>query len=101
MTIPIVWGVPTGNLKEECASFVECIINDTKPLITGEDGLEAVKLAMAIYESAEKEKVIRIEWQFVVTEFWYLLISFSNKYFMFITSGLLYQALYYIEYLWA
>lgn len=58
---PIVWGVPTGNLKEECASFVECIINDTKPLITGEDGLEAVKLAMAIYESAEKEKVIRIE----------------------------------------
>ena len=58
---PTVFGRTVGTLKEEISSFIECIINDKKPLITGEDGLEAVKLAVAICESAEKGKVITIE----------------------------------------
>ncbi len=58
---PIVWDIPVGVLKEEICSFIECIINDKKPLITGEDGLEAVKLAIAICESAEKGRVIEVK----------------------------------------
>lgn len=58
---PVVWDIPVGVLKEEISSFIECIISDKEPLVTGEDGLEAVKLAMAICESAEKGKVITIE----------------------------------------
>lgn len=58
---PTVFGRKVGTLKEEISSFIECIINNSEPLVTGEDGLEAVRLAVAICESAEKGKVITIE----------------------------------------
>jgi len=58
---PIIWDIPVGVLKEEISSFIECIISDKEPLVTGEDGLEAVKLAIAICESAEKGIVITIK----------------------------------------
>jgi UDP-N-acetylglucosamine 3-dehydrogenase len=57
---PTVFGKMVGTLNQEVSSFIECIINDTKPLVTGEDGLEAVKLCVAICESAEKEKIITL-----------------------------------------
>ncbi|MBN2381908.1 Gfo/Idh/MocA family oxidoreductase [bacterium] len=35
-------------LKEEIAAFLECIMSGTKPIVTGEDGLEALRVAYTI-----------------------------------------------------
>ncbi len=35
-------------LKEELKSFVHCVLNQEKPLVTGEDGLNALKVALEI-----------------------------------------------------
>lgn len=42
------------------ASFVDCIKNDTLPAITGEDGLEAVRVALAAYESSLRKQPVTI-----------------------------------------
>ncbi len=46
----------------EINHFVGCVINDKAPQAgtTGEDGLSALKTVFAIYESAEKAKLIRL-----------------------------------------
>lgn len=46
----------TGVIDE----FVNSIINDTQPLITGEDGLASLKIVFALMESAEKKQSIKI-----------------------------------------
>lgn len=38
--------------------FADCIINDTKPPVDGRDGLENLRIILAIYESAKKGKVV-------------------------------------------
>jgi predicted dehydrogenase len=50
---PIVHGQKTGVLKEEIAHFVSCILEDREPLITGEQGLEAVRVILAAHRSLE------------------------------------------------
>lgn len=45
-------------LKAELESWVECVKKDKKPLVSGEDGLKALKLAQKLIESTVKEKVI-------------------------------------------
>ena len=65
----ILMGVTEGNiiniripkrepLKAELESWVECVRKDKEPLVSGEDGLNALKLAQRLIESAIKEKVI-------------------------------------------
>jgi len=39
---------------------VECILNDKKPMVTGIDGIKALKIAEAALKSAAKERVIKI-----------------------------------------
>lgn len=46
----------TGIIDE----FIEAIIQNRKPLITGEDGLEALKVILAAIESASSHKSVRI-----------------------------------------
>jgi predicted dehydrogenase len=41
---------PKDALLEEIKSFLACIIDDTKPLVTGNDGLHALKVATTITE---------------------------------------------------
>ena len=48
-------------LKRELANFINAIENSTKPLVTGEDGLAAVKVAKAALQSLEKDKPVEIE----------------------------------------
>jgi predicted dehydrogenase len=38
----------------------ECVMNDTRPLTPGEDGLQDLKLMMAIYEAARSGKTVRM-----------------------------------------
>ncbi len=41
--------------------FVRCIVEDTEPPVTGEDGLRAVEMAQACYESARSGKNVKLE----------------------------------------
>ncbi len=54
-------GVEGGGWLVEVAHFVKCLKENKKPLTTGEDGLAAVKVAKAAYDSALSGKVVEIE----------------------------------------
>lgn len=45
-------------LKIELKSFVDCIVNDKPPYVTGQDGIEALKIAEKLIQSAKENKVI-------------------------------------------
>jgi predicted dehydrogenase len=47
-------------LRAELESFVNCILNGNKPVVTMEDGLAALKIAEMVMESACAKKVIYI-----------------------------------------
>jgi len=40
--------------------FVDCIVNDKAPMVTGEDGRRVIQIILACYESAEKGTAIHI-----------------------------------------
>ncbi len=46
-------------LLAELEHFVECVLHDKQPLVTGEDGLKALELAHAIIDSSNLNKVVR------------------------------------------
>ncbi len=50
--------VEKGVFENELNDFIECIINDTEPPITGEDGKRAVQLCEASYKSWKEDKLI-------------------------------------------
>ncbi|MBI5195980.1 MAG: Gfo/Idh/MocA family oxidoreductase [Nitrospirae bacterium] len=43
-------------LREQLASFIECVKNRTKPLVSGREGKEALKVALRISEEIRNEK---------------------------------------------
>ena len=45
-------------LRNELSAFVDCIINDTKPVVSGADGLKALTIAEASLESSRTGKTI-------------------------------------------
>ena len=47
-------------LRAELESFVEAIVHDREPLVTGSDGLAALVLAQWIVESGETNRAVRI-----------------------------------------
>ncbi len=47
-------------LKNELQSFIGCIIDDSSPAITGQDGLESLNIALKFLESSKKNEVIDI-----------------------------------------
>ncbi|HXG24921.1 MAG TPA: Gfo/Idh/MocA family oxidoreductase [Chthonomonadales bacterium] len=50
---PVVHGQVSGAVKEEIAHFVSCVLEDREPLITGEMGLDAVRVVAAAHRSLE------------------------------------------------
>jgi len=42
----------TSSMRKEVQHFVDCILNNKQPLVTGEDGKKAVQLCLKAYESA-------------------------------------------------
>ena len=51
---------PHYNFARQAQAFVEVIQEDREPVITGEDGLRALELALAIYKSAETGKTVSL-----------------------------------------
>ncbi|MBN2459167.1 Gfo/Idh/MocA family oxidoreductase [Candidatus Woesearchaeota archaeon] len=47
-------------LKAELEHFADCVANDKKPLVSGEDGLKALEIALKLIESANTNKVIML-----------------------------------------
>lgn len=47
-------------LLAELEEFVNCIINDRKPAISGEDGLEVLEVATKILEASKTNKVVNL-----------------------------------------
>ncbi|MCF0227006.1 MAG: Gfo/Idh/MocA family oxidoreductase [Methanobrevibacter sp.] len=48
-------------LKEELNSFIEAVANNKKPVITGEDGLNALKMVIAANRSSKEHKPINFD----------------------------------------
>jgi predicted dehydrogenase len=49
----------TGDLKEELTHFVNCALAGVAPMVTGEDGVRSLELALAIQKSMDTGEVIR------------------------------------------
>ena len=47
-------------LKLELSNFIECILHNTAPMVTGIDGLRALEIAEAALKSAKELKVLKI-----------------------------------------
>jgi len=47
-----------GDLRDEITHFLECILSNREPLVTGEDGIKSLKVALAIMESYQTGKAI-------------------------------------------
>ncbi|MEM2003618.1 MAG: Gfo/Idh/MocA family oxidoreductase [Candidatus Bathyarchaeia archaeon] len=57
---PIVNNRLIGDLKEELNSFIECIIHDKTPLVTGEEAVKSLEIALAIKKSINEERIIKL-----------------------------------------
>lgn len=55
---PITNNRLTGDLKEEMHHFLECVILDKEPLVTGEDGINSLRIALAIAKSISTRKIV-------------------------------------------
>jgi UDP-N-acetylglucosamine 3-dehydrogenase len=47
-------------LKAELQHFADCIVKKDKPVVTGEDGVKALRIAIAALESSAKNKAIKL-----------------------------------------
>ncbi len=56
-----VQGRPGGFAINSIRHFADCVINDTEPLVTGEDGLRNTKVLVAIHESARTGQPVDID----------------------------------------
>ncbi|NLE06145.1 MAG: Gfo/Idh/MocA family oxidoreductase [Crenarchaeota archaeon] len=48
-------------LKMELQHFIECINKKKEPIVTGEDGIKALQIAIAALESSEKKTAIKLK----------------------------------------
>lgn len=57
---PPVHGRSVGVYRDEIAHFVDCVLNGRQPAVTGEDGLAAVRVAVAIEQSLATKQEIKL-----------------------------------------
>jgi predicted dehydrogenase len=49
--MPTVHDRVTGILRDEIYHFLECVLEDKQPAVSGEDGLAALRIVLALTES--------------------------------------------------
>jgi predicted dehydrogenase len=52
----MVWREGSFGFPQEMAHFVDCVLNDRQPLVTGEDARVVMEIVLAAYESAGRGK---------------------------------------------
>ncbi len=57
---PEIHGVPGGALASELNHFLSCVSTGARPLVSIEDGLEALRLSLAMEAAAERNETIRM-----------------------------------------
>jgi predicted dehydrogenase len=55
-----IYGQPVGFVTESIRHFVECVLEDKQPWVSGEDGLGLVKTCVAIEESTRTGKKVDV-----------------------------------------
>jgi predicted dehydrogenase len=55
---PDLYGKPVGFAVAAIEHFIECVANDTKPRVTGEDGLIAARVVAAIDQAAQQRQPV-------------------------------------------
>jgi predicted dehydrogenase len=55
---PNIHGKPMGFAIESIRHFVDCVVNDKEPMVTGKDGLAATKIISAIQRSSREGKPV-------------------------------------------
>ena len=58
---PTVNGRVSGDLERELNHFVACVQTGTPPLVSGEDGLAALRIALAVEEAARTGQPVRLD----------------------------------------
>lgn len=61
--IPVTIKAPPAQFALQMESFARAIKADKAPAVTGEDGVRALRVLLAIYRSAEKGQLIKVETQ--------------------------------------
>lgn len=59
---PTIHGKRVGFGNECLYHFVECVVHDRQPLVTGEDGLAATRVIEAMERSADAGQPVEIKW---------------------------------------
>jgi len=57
---PVTQNKLMGALREELTHFLECILLDKDPIVSGEDGIKSLQVALAITDSLETGTVIHL-----------------------------------------
>jgi predicted dehydrogenase len=57
---PELYGKPVGFAVAAIEHFIECVVNDSPPRVTGEDGLSAAKVVAAIEHSARTGQPVEL-----------------------------------------
>jgi predicted dehydrogenase len=57
---PTVNGRVTGAIEREVSHFIRCLLGEESPIVTGDDGLTAVRIALAVEESARTGQAITL-----------------------------------------
>ena len=61
LVLPTIHGRPMGFAIESIKHFVDCVINDKEPMVTGKDGLAATRIIAAMQESSKKGEPVNLE----------------------------------------
>ncbi len=60
--IPVLDRPMPGNFAMQMESFANAVLQDKKPEVTGEDGLRALQVLNAVYESFENKKFVKVKY---------------------------------------
>lgn len=60
MLWPVLRGEVIGALRRQTSHFIDCLLTGQAPLVSGRDGLIAVKVALAVEESARTGKSVAV-----------------------------------------
>jgi len=60
LAVPILHGRLTGFATEAISHFVECVVSNKTPMVTGDDGIQNTKTVLAMIESAKRAKSVKV-----------------------------------------